>query len=62
MEIYGHLPSLDTDVCSTPDGSPRHTVYRKSGCTNLHLNGRSQHHPVNKQAAISPEYLPVQWL
>jgi hypothetical protein len=44
-EIEGHLPFLDLDIYSRPDGKPTHTT--------LYLNAKSHHHPCNKQAVLS---------
>jgi hypothetical protein len=41
----GHLPFLNLDIYSRPDGSLGHKVYRKPTHTNLYLNAKSHHHP-----------------
>jgi hypothetical protein len=52
-ERDGHLPFLDNDIHSKPDGSLGHKVYRKPTHTNLYLNSNSHNYPSNKQAVLS---------
>jgi hypothetical protein len=50
IESDGDIFFLDIDILvyRRPDGSLGHIVYRKLTHTNLYLNAKSHHHPVNK--------------
>jgi hypothetical protein len=43
---------LDTPSYRSSDGSLRHSVYRKSAHTNLHLNALSHHNLTNKPSVL----------
>jgi hypothetical protein len=49
----GHLPFLDIDIYTKPDGSLGHKVYQKTTHTNLYLHQNSHHHPANKQSVLA---------
>ncbi|XP_046400913.1 uncharacterized protein LOC124167151 [Ischnura elegans] len=47
------IPFLDILIQRKPDGTLGHSVYRKPTHTNLYLNGRSHHHPSQKQGVLT---------